>query len=57
MSRLQRSIQAEIASLVVKLKSDPAVADKLARLQAELGLEQQKNKNRVPFLIKNTSKL
>lgn len=36
MSRLQRSIQAEIASLVVKLKSDPAVADKLARLQAEL---------------------
>ena len=36
MNRLQRSIKTEIAALLVKIKSDPAVADKLARLQAEL---------------------
>ena len=36
MNRLQQSIKTEIASLLVKLKSNPALADKLARLQAEL---------------------
>ena len=36
MNRLQKKIQTEIALLQVKMKSEPAVADKLARLQAEL---------------------
>ena len=36
MNRLQKKLQTEISLLLVKLKSDPALADKLARLQAEL---------------------
>ena len=36
MSRLQTKIQTEIATSLLNLKSDPALAAKIARLRAEL---------------------
>ena len=47
MSRLHRKLQTEIALLLVKLKSDPAQADKVARLQAELTRLEMGRKNLV----------
>lgn len=47
MSRLHRKLQTEIALLLVRLKSDPALADKVARLQAELTRLEMGRKNLV----------
>lgn len=47
MSRLHRKLQTEIALLLVRLKSDPALADKVAQLQAELTRLEMGRKNLV----------